>query len=112
MKHLKNAKDVLVLVKDMESLKASFDTKNEPKDLNESEAKSEVKKAILDTIVRQYIDREARLVSNTNNIYGIIWGQCTTGLPSVSEGNEDFPSKLKKRLAMAHAGDQEDHYRT
>ena len=58
----------------MENPKASFDTKNEPKYLYKDEAKSEVKKAILDAIVRQYIDRDAILVSNMNKIYVIIWG--------------------------------------
>ena len=62
---LKNYEDVLVLVQDMEDPKSSLDTKNEPKDLNEAEAKSKFKKAILNARVRQYIDREIRLVSNT-----------------------------------------------
>ena len=46
--------------------------------------------------VRQYIDREAQLVSNMNKLYGIIWGQCTPGLKSVLKGNEDFFYKSKK----------------
>ena len=42
----------------MEDPKSSLDTKNEPKDLNEAEAESEVKKSILAAKVRQYIERE------------------------------------------------------
>ena len=60
IKELKNYEDVLVLVQDMEDPKSSLDTKNEPKDLNEAEAKSEVKKSILAAKVRQYIEREKR----------------------------------------------------
>ena len=30
-----------------------------------------------------------------NNIYGIIWGQCNSGLQSSLKVNEDFPSKSK-----------------
>ena len=41
----------------MEDPKVSFDAKNEPKYLDETEAKSEVMKDILTSIVRQYIDR-------------------------------------------------------
>ena len=94
----------------MEDLKASFDTKNEPKDLNESEVRSEVKKDILAVRVRRYIEREAILVSNMNKIYGIIRGQCTPVLQSVLKGNEDLHSKSKKiRLAMVHARDQGTH---
>ena len=62
IKVLKSTKDVLVLVQDMDEPKASLDTKNETKDLNETEDKSEVKKAILATRVRQYIEREEILV--------------------------------------------------
>ena len=40
IKQLKNAKYVLVLVQDMEDPKASFDNKNEPKDLNKAQVKS------------------------------------------------------------------------
>ena len=74
----------------MEYPKDYFNTKNEPKDLNKYEEKSEVKKSILAARVRQYIDREARFVSNTNTIYGIIWGHFTTGLQSILKGNEDL----------------------
>ena len=59
IKELKKLEEGLVLVQDMEYPKASFDTKNKPKDLNKAEAKSEVKKSLLDTRVRQYIEREA-----------------------------------------------------
>ena len=62
IKYLKNTEDVLVLVQEMEDTKDSFDTKNEPKDLNEAEANSEVKKYILAARVRQYIEREARFI--------------------------------------------------
>ena len=55
MKYLKNIEDVLVLLQDMEDPKASFGTKNEPKDVNETEAKYRVKINILAKIVRQYI---------------------------------------------------------
>ena len=93
IKYLKNYEYVLVLVQDTKYPKASFDTKNEPTQLNEAEANSVVKKAILASRLRYCIYREARLVSNMNKIYGIIWGQCTTGLQSVLKGNEEFPSR-------------------
>ena len=55
IKYLNNTKDVLVLVQDMWDQKAYFDAKNEPKDLNETEAKSKVKNSILTKRVRHYI---------------------------------------------------------
>ena len=56
IKELDNVEEVLVLVQEMEYSKASFDTKNEPKDLKLAEAKSEVKIYILAARVRQYIE--------------------------------------------------------
>ena len=56
----------------MEDPKAIFNTKNELKYSNETGANYEVKKAIIAAGVRHYIEREVRLVSNMNNIYGII----------------------------------------
>ena len=84
---MNNAKSILGLVQNMEDPKASFNAKNEPKYLNKAVSKSEVKKAILATRVRQYIQRKSRLFSNMNKIYGIIWGQCTPRLQSVLKGN-------------------------
>ena len=80
IKESNNSNYVLVLVQDMEYPKASFDTKNGPKYLNETEAKSEFKKYVLDERVRKYIEREARLVSSMKKSYGIICGYCTPGL--------------------------------
>ena len=77
----------------MEDLKSSLDTKNEPKNLKKAEAKSEVKKYILDARVRQYPEREAIFFSNMNKNYGIICVKFTPGLQSVFKGNENFPSK-------------------
>ena len=64
----------------MEYPKDSFNTKNESKDLNEAEANFEVKKSILITRARQYIEKEAILVSNTiflwNNM-GTVYSRTT-----------------------------------
>ena len=77
----------------MEDPKDSFDTKNDPKYLNEAEAKSKFKIVILAARVRLYIERDARLVSSMNKMYGTIQGQCNPGLKSVLKGNEDLISK-------------------
>ena len=77
----------------MEYPKASFYVKNIPKYLDETEAKSEVKKAILAVIVRNFVEMEARLVSSMNNIYGIIWVYCTPGIHSLLKVNKESPSK-------------------
>ena len=72
IKELKNSEYVLVIIQDLVDPKYTFDANNEPKDLTLDEEKYEAKKAILAVRVRQYIEREARLASNMNIIYGII----------------------------------------
>ena len=78
-----------MLIQYVVDTKASFDSNNKPKDPNTDEAIPYVKKVILAAILRQYIDRESRISSNRNIIYGIIWGQFTPGIQSASKGNED-----------------------
>ena len=70
----------------MEDPKASFET---------IESKSEFKKYILATRVRQYIERESILVSNMKKMYIIIWVQCTPGIQLVLKVNKDLPYKSK-----------------
>ena len=57
IKELKNTEDVLMIMQDLVNLKAYFDTNNKPKYLTTDEAKSEVKKSILVSKVRQFIER-------------------------------------------------------
>ena len=57
IKDFKKVEEFLVLIQGMEYPKSSFDTKNEAKDLKKAEAKSEVKKYILASRVRYYIER-------------------------------------------------------
>ena len=75
-----------MLVIDVEDPKDSFDTKNQPKHLNETEATYEVNKAILYARVRHYIERGGIMVSNINKICGIIWGTVYAGSKVSFEG--------------------------
>ena len=74
LKEPKNAEDYLMLIQDLVDPKTSFDAKNERKYITSYKEKSVVNKSILAATLRQYIDREARFVSNMNKIYVIIWG--------------------------------------
>ena len=79
----------------MEDMKASLDTKNEPKYLNQAEAKYEVNKYILALIVSKYNEIEVIFFLNVNKIYGIIWGQCDPIQQSVLKGNDELLYKSK-----------------
>ena len=84
-----------MLIQDLVDIKSSFDAKNEPKNLNPYGARSEVKKAILASRVRNYIVKWEILASNMNRIYGIIWGRFNPGLQSVLKGKKYYPTKSK-----------------
>ena len=73
IKNLKNTEYVLMLIQYLVDPKSSFDANNEPKDLTPYEENYEVKKEILATSVRQYIESCSKLASKMNIIYGIIW---------------------------------------
>ena len=68
---------------------------NNPKYLNADKARSEAEKEILTEILRHYIEREERISSSMNIIYGIIWVQCTPGIKSVLKSNEEYLTKSK-----------------
>ena len=84
-----------MLIQDLVDPKSSFGTNNKPKDLTPDEEISEVEKSIMAARVRHYIERDARLYSNINITYVIIWGKCTQGLQSLLKLNEDYPTKSK-----------------
>ena len=88
IEELNNAEDILVLIQDLKDPKTFFGANNEPKDITIDEKSSEVNEAILAARLRQYIKREARLSSNMNIIYGIIWVQWNPGLKSVLKVNK------------------------
>ena len=82
-----------MLIQDLVDPKASFDANNEPKELTPYEARSDVKKTIMDARVSQYIYRESIPASNMNRIYGIIWGKCNSGLQSLLKVYEYYHTK-------------------
>ena len=71
IKEIKNAEDVLMLIRYLKEPRLFLYYNNNPQDLNSEELMSEVNKEILAARVTQYIEREARLSLNMNRIYGI-----------------------------------------
>ena len=84
-----------MIIQDLVDTKSSFDANNWTKNITPDEANYEVKKAILYSRVRQYIERYKILAYKRNILYGIIWLKCTPGLQSVLEGNEEYPTKYR-----------------
>ena len=94
-KELKNSEDILMVIQHLVDPKSSLNANNEPTDPTTYDARSEAKKAILVARVRQYIERDSRIASNMNIIYGIIWEQYTPGLQWILKRKEDYPTNSK-----------------
>ena len=88
--------DVVGIVKQMKDLKMEFETKNMPKDLEDTE-KSQAKIQVFQMKCKLYVQREFTLDSNKSKIYSIIWGQCSTGLKGVIQGLADYKKKDEDR---------------
>ena len=74
----------------MKDPKINFDNKNKPKDPTEEEAKSSMNKMIQDQEVKQYVYKKQALMNNLNKIFAPIWGQCISGVKSVSKEEANF----------------------
>ena len=68
-----------MVIQYMKDPKPLLDFKPKPNDLTKEKEKSEFNEEIVAVIVRQYIEREARLSLSMNNIYDIIWGNPARG---------------------------------
>ena len=72
----------------------------------------EMENMILKELVKNHIHRVTKLDSNKMKLYGLIWGQLTTGLQEVVKGDDDFSSKdlqfdciwLLQKLKLITAG--------
>ena len=67
--------------------------KQQPKDLMEVDKDSEVAKWMKMEKVKQHIKRLLTLENNKETLYGIIWGQCLSGLQEVIKGDNEYISK-------------------
>ena len=89
-----NASNILVVIEDLKDPKPDIE-KEEPKDLEGSDATSEVKKWKKQAEVRNYYQRITNLQNNQETLYRVIWGQCSNGLQEVVKANDEFLKKSK-----------------
>lgn len=90
LRELKNARDVVSIVRDMKDPKENFKTKNLPKNLTATEKKSDVEVAIQEQRIKIYATREAELKSNVDKIYGLVKGQCSSSLKTVIKQDAEY----------------------
>ena len=100
LKHFHRAEDVIPLITNFENPVDNFEDKYAPADLTtEQEAKpSFVKKWELK--YKRFLDHEENLTENTNKLYALIMGQCTTALQSVIKGDSEYEAKSRTYDAL------------
>ena len=81
--------------KDVASIckKIKLDIIQEPFDLTEEEEKSATKKLIWKTKVQTYVRRVETQEKNTQNIYAVIWGQCSTAMKNKVQSLNAYDTK-------------------
>ena len=67
-----------------------------PKDLESDEKDSDVAKMIMAEEVKEHVKRLRVLRNNKQTLYGVIWGQCSSGLQEVIKGDEEYVNKASK----------------
>ena len=70
-----------------------YDKKYSPQMVVKPEAGS-IEEMILREKVKEYVSRKRNIMANVNNIFAIIWGQCTDSLQSVIQLHPEFEEKL------------------
>ena len=94
-KRSKRSKGSKVSVKSEEE---RSDDENVPKDTYDDATDDEssdniIQSLVIKELVKNHINRLTKLDMNKMKLYGLIWGQLTTGLQEVIKGDEDFSDK-------------------
>jgi hypothetical protein len=61
-----------------------------PPDLDEEAAKSATQKRILEKRVDEYVKRDTKLQENCENLYSLVFGQCTKFMRAKLEALNDY----------------------
>ena len=78
-----SANDILSLVRDEVNPMNDFEINNLPKDLSDTDKKSEVKVAIQQQRIKLYVTREMKLDNNVRKTYVLVKGQCSHSLKTI-----------------------------
>ena len=97
LRELKNAADVVSVVRDMTNPSDDFANKHMPKDLTEKRKKSDVQVQVQQQRIKMYASREAEVTHNMTKIYGLVKGQCSHSLKTVLKQEEEFDEKDKEQ---------------
>ena len=91
--NMTGARDVIKTVLDRDDTMARID-KDEPKDLSTADAGSAVKVLLKTEEVKKFGHRKQLAKDNLVKIYGLIWGQCSSGLQTSLKGEQGYDTAV------------------
>ena len=89
--NLKDGGDAKPLFRKMENSEEVFKNKKRPEDLTNSD--DIVEKNIYQEQIKMYVGKNANLRSNMEKSFGVIWGQCSSGLQTKTKRNSEYDDK-------------------
>ena len=89
--NFEHASDMTSILDNLKDPKADIESKH-PSELDPNE-KSEVKKWVKQEEVKKFVKRLSMLEQNKETLYGLIWGQCSSGLQEVLKADENYTTK-------------------
>ena len=94
LRELKNPTDIVILVTDLVDPTSNFLNNMPTPAFDATEAAADpMKKAVNDQMAKQFAQRIDALRTNIAKVYGLVWGQCTTGLQAEIKSEDDYNSK-------------------
>ena len=88
------AKDMISIINEFKDPITEINNE-QPTDLTEAEEKSNVKKWMKMEQVKKHIKRLTILEDNKETLFGLIWGQCSSGLQAVLKNDSELAEKQK-----------------
>ena len=84
-----NARDMIPILDKLEDPKTAL-LGAQPKDLTDKEKGSDVQVYYKQEEVKKYIKRLTNLENNKETLYGLVWGQCSSGLQEIVKADDEF----------------------
>ena len=87
--NFKEAKDIIQIIENFEDPKDTIESE-QPTDLTDTEKVNQVTLWLKQERVKEYLARLKALKNNKESLYGLIWGQCSTGLQEVIKQEDKY----------------------
>ena len=101
--NFEEAKDIISLIDNLKDPQPDS-ISAQPKNLSTNDAKNQVLVWMKQEQVKKHINRLTTLENNKETLYGVVWGQCTSGLQEVLKGDDDLSSSTSTAQGLKGMG--------